>query len=108
MIVRHIASQELAGFTEVFWSERRPQIAEQGHTAVLPKYRRRGLAQWLKGEMLQKILTQRPEIQKIRSNVADSNVSMLRINRQLGFKPYKTWTTWQIDLERVLAYLGEG
>jgi hypothetical protein len=33
---------------------------------------------------------------------------MLRINRQLGFKPYKTWTTWQIDLERVLAYLGEG
>lgn len=106
MVVRHLASGELAGFTELYWNPLHPETAEQGHTAILPRYRRRGLAQWLKGEMLQKILDQRPEIKRIRSNVADSNVLMLRINRRLGFKPYKTWTTWQIDLERVVAYLG--
>jgi len=108
MIVRHVVSGELAGFTELYWNSLHPETAEQGHTAILPRYRRRGLAQWLKGEMLRKILDQRPEIGRIRSNVADSNESMLRINRRLGFKPYKTWTTWQIDLERVLTYLGEG
>jgi hypothetical protein len=30
---------------------------------------------------------------------------MLKINYELGFKPYKTWTTWQVELERVLEYL---
>lgn len=108
MVVRHLASGELAGFTELYWNRLHPETAEQGHTAILPRYRRRGLAQWLKAEMLRRILVQRPEIKRIRSNVADSNESMLRINRRLGFKPCKTWTTWQIDLERVLIYLGSG
>jgi hypothetical protein len=30
---------------------------------------------------------------------------MLRINYQLGFKPYKSWTTWQVDLDQALKYL---
>lgn len=108
MIVRQVASGELAGFTELYWNRQHPETAEQGHTAIRPSYRRRGLAQWLKAEMLRRILDQRPEIRRIRSNVADSNESMLRINRRLGFKPCKTWTTWQIDLDRVLTYLGRG
>ena len=28
---------------------------------------------------------------------------MLSINRELGFKPYKSWTTWQVALDRVRA-----
>jgi hypothetical protein len=57
---------------------------------------------------LQTIIDQRPEVRTIRSNNADSNASMLRLNHALGFRPYKAWTTWQVDLDQVLTYLEEG
>jgi GNAT superfamily N-acetyltransferase len=107
MFVRHIGSRKLAGFTEIFWNPRRPDTVIQGHTAVMPQYRGQGLAQWLKGEMLEKITEGRPRVRKIRSDTADSNTAMLSINYQLGFKPYKSWTTWQVDLDQALKYLEE-
>lgn len=105
MFVRHIESKKLAGFTEVFLNPRHLDTVIQGHTAVMPQYRGQGLAQWLKGEMLDKIIRERPQVRKIRSDTADSNTAMLRINYQLGFKPYKSWTTWQVDLDQALKYL---
>ena len=106
MHLRHIPSDEIAGFTEVYWNSRHPETVTQGHTAVMPRYQSRGLAQWLKGEMLEKLLQERPEVRRIRSDNANSNLAILRINRRLGFRRYKSWTTWQVDLERVLSYLG--
>lgn len=105
MSVRHIEPKKLAGFTEIFWNPRHPDTVIQGHTAVMPQYQGQGLAQWLKGEMLDKIIRERPQVRKIRSDNADSNTAMLRINYQLGFKPYKSWTTWQVDVDQVLNYL---
>jgi hypothetical protein len=32
---------------------------------------------------------------------------MLKINSELGFKPYMASTFWQVEIERVLEYLGE-
>jgi RimJ/RimL family protein N-acetyltransferase len=105
MFVRHTASGEFAGFTEVYWNPRHPETWIQGHTAVMPHFRDRGIAQWLKGEMLEKIVQERPEVQRVRSDTADSNVAMLRINQSLGFRPYKSWNTWQVNLDQVLHYL---
>jgi hypothetical protein len=30
---------------------------------------------------------------------------MLRINHEMGFKPYRSWTVWQVELEKIDAYL---
>ncbi len=70
--------------------------------------RGRGLGKWLKAAMLEKVLRDRPQVRRVRTGNANSNAPMLKINYELGFKPYKTWTTWQVELEKVLEYLKAG
>jgi GNAT superfamily N-acetyltransferase len=96
---------KLAGYTELFWNPNRPQTAGQGMTGVFPEYRNKGLGRWLKAAMLDKVLTERPEVRFIRTQNADSNAPMLNINNALGFKPYSSNILWQIELVKVQAYL---
>jgi mycothiol synthase len=105
IFVRERKTGNLAGYTEVFWSPFEPETLYQGDTGVFPEYRGRGLGKWLKAAMLEKVLRDRPQVKRVRTGNANSNAPMLKINYELGFKPYKTWTTWQVELERVLEYL---
>ncbi len=57
--------------------------------------------------MLEKILAELPAVQFVRTGNANSNAPMLRINNELGFRPYLAETVWQVTLEKVLAYLKE-
>lgn len=93
------------GLTEVFWSPNRPGILNQGFTAVFPSYRNRGLGRWLKATMMKRILDQRPEVQFIRTGNANSNAPMLKINNEMGFKPYIANTVWQVEVAQVERYL---
>ena len=95
------------GLTEVRWSPNRPHILNQGFTAVDPDYRNRGLGRWLKARMIEKILRERPEVEFIRTGNANSNAPMLKINEEMGFKPYFATTIWQIDTAQVEKYLEE-
>jgi hypothetical protein len=45
-------------------------------------------------------------VKRVRTGNADSNAEMLRINEELGFKPYQSQTFWQVETDKVLAYLG--
>jgi len=105
MYVRHRQSGTIVGYTEVFWNARQPETLQQGDTGVLPAHRHHGLGRWLKAAMLEKVLRERPQVQRVRTGNANSNAAMLSINQELGFKPYKSWTTWQVALEQILAYL---
>lgn len=107
MYARHRPTGEFAGYTEVFWNPHEPETLYQGDTGVFPKYRNRGLGRWVKAAMLDKVLRDRPQVKRVRTGNADSNGPMLCINYQLGFKPHKAFTVWQIELERVSAYLAE-
>ncbi|MBI3460811.1 hypothetical protein HY009_07770, partial [Candidatus Acetothermia bacterium] len=71
-----------------------------------PKYRNKGLGRWLKAAMLEKVLRERPQVKRLRTGNANSNGPMLKINHELGFKPYKSWIDWQVELDKALAYLG--
>ncbi len=105
LYVRHKPSKELAGFTSVYWNPDNPENLSQGNTGVLPKYRGHRLGKWLKAAMLQKVLSERPVVKRIRTGNADSNAAMLAINHALGFKPYIAETVWQIEVEKIKAYL---
>lgn len=95
----------VAGLTEVVWNPNRPMILEQGFTGVYPDYRSKGLGRWLKAEMMQKILHEHPEVEFIRTMNANSNAPMLKINVEMGFKPYIANTIWQVETEKVESYL---
>ncbi len=96
---------KLAGYTEMMFTPERPAVASQGDTGVFPEYRGRGLGRWLKAVMLEKVLAERPSVQFVRTGNADSNAAMLKINRELGFKPHLSQTIWQIETDKVRAYL---
>ena len=105
MYVRHRKSGDLVGYTIVTWNPEQPRLLSQGNTAVFPEFRNRGLATWLKAAMIDKVLRERPQVERVRTGNAQSNAPMLSINQRLGFKPAMVTYNWQVGLDRVFAYL---
>ena len=105
MYVAESATGKLAGYTELVILPDREDMVGQGDTGVFPAYRGQGLGRWLKAAMLAKLMAERPSVQFVRTTNADSNAAMLKINRELGFRPYLSQTIWQIETAKVQAYL---
>jgi GNAT superfamily N-acetyltransferase len=99
------ATGKFAGYTEATWNPNRPEVLSQGMTGVFPQYRGKSLGRWLKAAMLDKVLADRPQVKFVRTGNADSNAAMLKINNELGFKPYMADTLWQVEVQKVLDYL---
>jgi mycothiol synthase len=100
-IVRH-KSGELVGLNELSWTKNRASIVNQGATGVKPAHRNHGLGRWLKAANLRHLLAVNPEAQFIRTGNADSNAPMLKINHEMGFKPYIASIEWQGDVATIL------
>jgi mycothiol synthase len=98
-------SGRFAGYTETVWNPNRPEILRQDMTGVHPEFRGNGLGRWLKAAMLDKVLKERPQVKYVRTGNADSNAAMLKINTELGFKPYMADVLWQVELQQVQDYL---
>ncbi len=98
------ATGAYAGYSEIFWRPDRPTLAHQDDTAVLPAYRNLGLGRWLKAVMIERILAERPQVRFVRTWNADVNRPMLNINDEMGFRPYRSWTTYLLDVSHALAY----
>ena len=101
------ANGNFSGYTEATWNPNHPEVLNQDMTGVFSEYRNQGLGRWLKAAMIEKVLREHPEIKFVRTGNADTNAAMLKINTELGFKPYYASTFWQVEVERVLAYLTE-
>ena len=105
LYLRHKESGELAGYTQTFWEPETPEVIYQDDTGVLPKYRGNKLGKWLKAAMLEKIMAERPNVKFIRTGNAVSNEPMLAINHALGFELYESTDVWQIEVDKLKAYL---
>jgi mycothiol synthase len=93
----------ISGITECSWAPHRPTLIHQQFTGVRPDARGRGLGKWIKAAMLEHIRKVHPQAQWITTENADSNAPMLAINQTLGFKPYRTWTEYQMSREKLAA-----
>ena len=85
---------------------KKPAYLNQGITAVWPEYRGRGIGRYLKAAMLQKMLAERPEVRFIRTDNAETNAPMRKINTELGFAPYRADYLWQAETARLKEFVG--
>jgi mycothiol synthase len=105
IFARDRASGRYAGFTEVEWMLRRPQVMVQNGTAVHADFRGHGLGAWLKAAMIKRILRDHPEADQVRTSNAESNAPMVKINDALGFKLFLRRVVWQVDVQETLERL---
>lgn len=93
-----VATDQLVGYTEVAIFETWPEVAEQWDTGVLPAYRGRGVAKWVKTEMLLRLHRDHPALQMVSTWNAAVNDSMLAVNKRLGYAERKRWIEAEITI----------
>lgn len=98
VVARHDASGRLVGHTRIFVSEEHHGWAHQGDTVVLPEHRGHRLGLLTKASMLRWLREAEPEIRKVVTGNAESNASMLRVNRALGYRPLDRSIAYQLRL----------
>ena len=96
--VRHDATGELVGLSEVYLPTHRPWIVFQGDTGVDPAHRGHGLGAWMKAVNHLRLRDEHPEVEVVQTWNASSNEPMLRINRALGFAPVQRFQAWYLPL----------
>ena len=99
------ATGRIAGFTQLYFSRWRDDVAFQGDTGVHPAHRNRGLGRWIKAAQLLRLLHERPSVRRVDTSNAASNDAMLAINDALGFRPVVLWSDWQAPVDEVRARL---
>ncbi len=95
----------ISGMTDVEWTPYGRRQIQQQFTGVDPVARGRGIGKWIKAAMLLHLRELYPDAEWVITDNAHSNAPMLKINRTLGFAPYRTHVSYQMpraDLEAKL------
>ena len=95
----HRSTGEFVGSTTVTTDLLQVDQGWQWETVVHPDHRNMGLGRWLKAAMIEKIVAEFPDTERIDTWNAGSNEPMLNINIAMGFRLIQTSNTWQGDLE---------
>lgn len=104
ILVRDDAGNCLGG-TEVIVEPSDPSVVFQQNTGIDVAHRGLGLAKWVKGAMLERIRSERPDAARIRTDNAFSNAPMIAINTALGFRVVSSRTEWQGEAADVFQAL---
>ncbi len=105
LVARHIESGGWAGIHDLSWAEHEPDIMNVGSTGVRPEHRGHALGKWLKAAMMLRVRDERPHVTEIRTGNADSNDAMLGINKEMGYQPWISATTWELSTDAAEAWL---
>lgn len=106
LVVRHDATDELVGYTELYFPRHVTDGAWQEATAVDPTHRDKGIGRWLKATNCLRLFTDKPEVQYVDTWNAFSNAPMLGINIAMGFEVIKSFSEYQIRTEALAERLG--
>jgi GNAT superfamily N-acetyltransferase len=93
----------ISGMTDVEWAPYSRTLIRQQFTGVLPSARGRGIGKWIKAAMLLHLHELYPDARWITTDNANSNAPMLKINRAMGFKPYRGSVEYQMTREQLEA-----
>jgi mycothiol synthase len=106
-VVHNVMTREpdgvISGMTDVTWAPHRRTLIHQQFTGVLPSARGRGIGKWIKAAMLLHVRDLYPDAEWVVTDNAHSNAPMLKINRTMGFKPYRTGVEYQMTREQIGA-----
>ena len=91
----------ISGMTDVSWYPYRRKMLEQQFTGVRPDARGRGLGKWIKAAMLLHVRDLYPDAEWVVTENAESNGPMLKINRTMGFKSYRTAVEYQTTRDQM-------
>lgn len=103
VVAIHSPSGTAAGFSDLYWNPTIAHLGQQGDTGVRPEHRGHRLGKWMKAAMAERVIAERPEVTHIETSNAGSNEPMLAINREMGFRPHKAVTVWQIGVDEAMA-----
>src|SRR5256886_10657940 len=95
----------ISGMTDITWAPYRRTLIYQQFTGVRPDARGRGLGKWIKAAMLLHVRELYPDAEWVVTENAHSNDPMLKINRTLGFRPYRTGVEYQMSRDELEARL---
>ncbi len=95
----------ISGMTDITWAPHRRTLIYQQFTGVLPSARGRGIGKWIKAAMLLHVRELYPDAEWVVTDNAHSNGPMLKINRTMGFKAYRTGVEYQMTREQLGARL---
>ena len=93
----------VSAMTDVTWAPYRRTLIHQEFTGVRPDTRGRGLGKWIKAAMVLHIRDLYPDAEWITTGNAGSNAPMLKINRAMGFKPYRPSVDHQVSRDQLEA-----
>jgi GNAT superfamily N-acetyltransferase len=91
-------ADRIVGFTELRVGPEPGALATTEDTAVLADHRGRGLASWIKAESLRLLRADRPDVDRVVTDNAETNASMLAVNARLGFRTVSRWRQAILDI----------
>jgi hypothetical protein len=92
---RHIATGELAAYTQLKGPHDKPDVVYQENTLVLKHHRGHALGLWVKAANCEWISRDRPSSRRVHTWNADENDYMLDINTRLGYRRESIAAAWQ-------------
>jgi len=96
--IRHDATGDIAGYSDMIHWPWKPWLAQQEDTGVVAAHRGHGLGRWLKAVNALRVLDERPDARVIETWNNGTNKWMLAINDAMGFAPVATWVETELDL----------
>lgn len=94
-VARHVATGELAAFTQLKGPRTQPEVVFQENTLVLQAHRGHALGLWVKAANCRTISRDRPTSRRVHTWNADENDHMLAINTRLGYRQESIAAAWQ-------------
>ncbi len=85
---------QLIGLSAVVYNAKTSSGGDQHMTGILPEYRKKGLAKFLKGTMYKYLLEQVPDLKFLQTGSFSANYKMLALNEKIGFQETERLQEW--------------